>query len=138
MATVHFYEKPGCLNNAKQKQLLVAAGHILVVYDLLQQPWAIKPNKLKAFFGELPVIEWFNYSAPAIKQGNIEPHKLDAQQAIQLMVQQPLLIRRPLIEVDGQLFAGFTSERMITLLNLGQLQDNVERCSKPAHEGCRW
>jgi hypothetical protein len=27
MATVHFYEKPGCINNTRQKKILAAAGH---------------------------------------------------------------------------------------------------------------
>ncbi|WP_256361249.1 hypothetical protein [Methylomonas koyamae] len=82
MATVHFYEKPGCLNNTRQKQLLSAAGHLLVVYDLLQQPWAKQQAKLRSFFGDKPVAEWFNRSAPAIKQGLIDPEMLDEDQAI--------------------------------------------------------
>ncbi len=33
-----FYEKPGCVGNARQKAVLLAAGHTLDVKDLLNAP----------------------------------------------------------------------------------------------------
>ena len=39
MTDVVFYEKPGCLSNARQKALLQALGHRLTVRDLLAEPW---------------------------------------------------------------------------------------------------
>ena len=97
MATIHFYEKPGCINNTRQKQLLSKAGHLLVVYDLLAQPWAENREKLRSFFGDMPVADWFNRSAPAIKNGEIDPESVSEQQAIDLMAANPLLSRRPLL-----------------------------------------
>ena len=129
MATVHFYEKPGCINNAKQKQLLQAAGHTVIAHNLLQEAWSYKPEKLRAFFGGLPVAEWFNYNAPAIKHGEIDPNNLCDLQALHLMQQQPLLIRRPLIEVDGHLFAGFNSEHLASVLKVAPKHD-AETCPK--------
>ena len=97
MATVTFYEKPGCSNNTRQKKLLAAAGHQVVAKDLLTETW--QPERLRAFFGALAVRDWFNYSAPAIKHGEIEPDKLTEQEALALMLENPLLIRRPLMQV---------------------------------------
>ena len=140
MATIHFYEKPGCVNNARQKQLLSKAGHTLVVYDLLHQPWADQPEKLRSFFGDMPVADWFNRSAPAIKNGEIAPEKLSEQQAIELMVANPLLIRRPLLEVDGRRQAGFDSERIEAWLNLpvDASSPDLETCPKQQEtQACR-
>ncbi len=39
MAEVIFYEKAGCAGNARQKALLRASGHQLVVRDLREQFW---------------------------------------------------------------------------------------------------
>ncbi|MFN7413453.1 MAG: nitrogenase-associated protein, partial [Dolichospermum sp.] len=39
MARVIFYEKPGCKGGTKQKVLLTAAGHEVVAYNLLTEPW---------------------------------------------------------------------------------------------------
>ena len=57
MAIVHFYEKPGCINNTRQKALLAAAGHTVQAKNLLTEKWTAE--RLRAFFGELSVAEWF-------------------------------------------------------------------------------
>lgn len=140
MATVHFYEKPGCINNTRQKQLLSAAGHLLIIYDLLQHPWADESDKLRAFFGDKPVTDWFNRSAPAIKNGLIDPAAVSESQAIQLMIADPLLIRRPLMEVDGQLMSGFDQQQVDAWLGLAEVaaDKDLETCPKQAHsEACK-
>ncbi len=108
MATVYFYEKPGCINNTRQKKLLAAAGHQVVALNLLTEPW--QPDRLRAFFGALAVRDWFNYSAPPIKYGEIEPDKLTEPQALALMLENPLLIRRPLMQAGDSLMAGFDQQ----------------------------
>ena len=50
MATVTFYEKPGCINNTRQKKLLAAAGHQVVAKNLLTEVW--QAERLRAFFGD--------------------------------------------------------------------------------------
>jgi nitrogenase-associated protein len=129
MATIHFYEKPGCANNTRQKMLLSKAGHTLVIYDLLKHPWINAPEKLRSFFGDLPVSEWFNRSAPAIKYEEIDPDALDEQQAIELMLASPILIRRPLLEVDGRRRAGFDVETIAAWLGLA-VDPAAETCVK--------
>ncbi len=118
MVTVHFYEKPGCINNSKQKELLANAGCLLVIYDILNQSWISDKAKLRSFFGDMPVVDWFNRSAPSIKSGMVIPELLNEVQAIELMVNDPLLIRRPLIEINGQRRAGFDGEQIQNWLNL--------------------
>lgn len=132
MSIIHFYEKPGCINNARQKQLLTGAGHTLIVYDLLQQPWAEDRAKLRSFFGDMPVAGWFNRSAPAIKNGVIDPETVSERQAIELMVADPLLIRRPLLEADGRRRAGFDSEQIEAWLGLAvdASTADLETCPK--------
>jgi nitrogenase-associated protein len=141
MTVVHFYEKPGCLTNAKQKQWLASAGLFLIVHDLLQEPWKENRQKLRSFFGALPVKDWFNINAPDIKNGLIKPDVLDEVQALELMVKQPLLIRRPLLEIENKRYAGFDSERLNAIHDLSiKTPDSskTESCSKPAHrEACQ-
>jgi nitrogenase-associated protein len=126
MATIHFYEKPGCTNNTRQKQLLIKAGNLLVIHNLLTQNWGQEPEKLRCFFGDMPVADWFNRSAPAIKNGEIIPETITAEQAIVLMVANPLLIRRPLLEVDGQRLAGFDPAIIASKLGLNVTNAGVE------------
>lgn len=105
MANVDFWEKPGCLNNTRQKQLLREAGHHLKEHNLLTEPW--DTERLRPFFGDLPVAEWFNRSAPAVKDGRVIPVRLSADEALRLMVNEPLLIRRPLMQVGDERRVGF-------------------------------
>ena len=130
MTTVTFYEKPGCINNTRQKKLLAAAGHQVVAKNLLTEVW--QPNRLRAFFGELAVRDWFNYSAPAIKYGEIEPDKLTEQEALALMLENPLLIRRPLMQVGDSLMAGFDQQAVDNWIGLTEIEatSDLESCPR--------
>lgn len=103
--TVIFYQKPGCSTNARQKQWLTAAGHTVIACDLLTEPWTAR--RLRAFFGALPVAEWFNRAAPQIKSGQLQPYAQDEASALALMLADPILIRRPLLEAAGSCKCGF-------------------------------
>lgn len=116
MAQVIFYEKPGCINNAKQKALLLTAGHEVKAYSLLTTSWTVAD--LRPFFGDLPLVEWFNKTAPLIKSGKVVPESLDEETALQLMIEHPLLIRRPLIQVEDICRVGFNRDRIHAWIGL--------------------
>lgn len=105
MARVLFYEKPGCINNTRQKRMLEALGHALEVRNLLAEEWTVE--RLRPFFGDLAVADWFNPSAPRVKSGEVDPTRLDEDEALRMMTADPLLIRRPLIETADGRMAGF-------------------------------
>lgn len=130
MAIVTFYEKPGCINNTRQKKLLAAAGHQVVAKNLLTEAW--QPERLRSFFGELSVRDWFNYSAPAIKHGEVEPDKLTEQEALALMLENPLLIRRPLMQVGDTLMAGFDQQAVDNWIGLTEIEafSAMESCPR--------
>jgi nitrogenase-associated protein len=132
MTTVIFYEKPGCGNNTKQKVLLAAAGHTVQAKSLLTEPWT--RDRLLAFFGKRPVAEWFNRAAPKVKSGEVIPEALDADTALAMMLAEPLLIRRPLIEVDGRREVGFDPDVIDAWLGLNRkVEGDLESCPK-GHE----
>ena len=128
MAQVIFYEKPGCGNNTRQKALLAAAGHEVVACNLLTEPWT--SERLLDFFGARPVTEWFNRAAPSIKSGELMPELLDETEALQLMLADPLLIRRPLIESNGRREAGFDQELIHDWLGLTPSGADLENCPR--------
>jgi len=130
MANVLFFEKPGCANNARQKALLTAAGHTVWAKNLLTERWT--PMRLRPFFGDLPVAEWFNRSAPRIKSGEIDPTHLTEDEALLAMVADPLLIRRPLMEVDGVCRVGFDPATVHAWIGLEAqaATEDLESCAK--------
>jgi nitrogenase-associated protein len=127
MATVIFYEKPGCINNTKQKALLIAAGHQVEAHNLLTEPWTVE--HLQLFFGSRPVAEWFNRTAPRVKSGEVVPEQLDAQTALILMVQEPLLIRRPLMQVGERREVGFDTELVDSWIGLQPANESQQAIS---------
>jgi len=117
MAVVVFYEKPDCSGNAKQKKILEAAGHTVVARDLLAIPWT--DDGLRAFFARLPIADWFNRNSPAVKSGEIVPEDCDEAAARALLRRHPLLIRRPLLEVEGVRRVGFDVAAIDAWIGLG-------------------
>lgn len=105
MAHVVFYEKPGCGGNARQKQVLSDSGHQVEARNLLTQPWT--EAELRAFFGARPVADWFNRAHPRVKSGEVVPETLTADQALTLMLAEPLFIRRPLLQVGERRETGW-------------------------------
>lgn len=105
MAKVIFWEKPGCQGNKRQKEILLASGHDLEVRNLLTEAWTVE--SLASFFGARPVAEWFNPSNPKIKAGDIVPAEIRPGTALAMMVEEPLLIVRPLLQVGNERLAGF-------------------------------
>jgi nitrogenase-associated protein len=128
MATVEFFEKPGCRTNTRQKALLRAAGHEIIERNLLTTPWT--PASLRPYFGDEAVADWFNRSAPAIKQGEILPERLSETEALILMSTTPLLIKRPLLRVEERCCAGFESAALSYLGLDITPGEPLNRCAK--------
>jgi nitrogenase-associated protein len=76
------------------------------------------------------VTAWFNPASPRVKSGEIKPEQIGAVAAIDLMLADPGLIRRPLIEADGQRCAGFDREPVPSLLGASDLGD-AQHCTRP-------
>ena len=133
MATITFYEKPGCGNNTKQKVWLAASGHTVLAKNLLIEKWTAE--RLRAFFGKLPVEQWFNPAAPQVKSGRLMPAELGETEALTMMLHDPLLIRRPLMEVNGEFRAGFNAAAVDAWIGLNQAkpEGGIETCPKGHH-----
>lgn len=127
MVEVIFYAKPSCQGNARQMKVLQSAGHHLVVRNLLSEPWT--EERLRGFFGDRPPAEWFNRSAVRVKSGEIVPEQLDAAEAMALLLADPALIRRPLLEAEGRRHAGWEPTLLADWIGLGDAMS-------PGKEGC--
>ncbi|HKJ04832.1 MAG TPA: ArsC/Spx/MgsR family protein [Geopsychrobacteraceae bacterium] len=127
MAKIIFWEKPGCKGNSRQKEILLSSGHQLEVRDLLSEPWTVE--RLAEFFGQRPVEEWFNMTNPQVKSGELDPQRISNADALEMMVAEPLLIVRPLMQVDEERLAGFDVEEVHNWVGL-KLESVGERNPK--------
>lgn len=111
---ITFYEKPGCINNTKQKKLLEEHGHTVEALSLLTAPWT--SESLRPYFGNRPLDKWFNMTAPSIKSGEVDPATFTEETAIEAMLKEPLLIRRPLLILDDHRVCGFDHPKVQALI----------------------
>ena len=137
MAHIVFFEKPGCAGNARQKKLLREAGHTLEVRDLLGWPWM--RDALLSFVDPLPVAQWFNRAAPRVKSGEVDPDAVDREAALQLLLADPLLIRRPLMQSGARRMVGFDAAAVDAWIGLASQppQGNLEGCAAKTQSSCR-
>lgn len=124
MSHIVFYEKPGCINNTKQKAWLKLAGHELEEHNILTHPWTIE--ELKKFFAGKKIAACFNTTAPVIKSGQLDPSSVPEAEALPMMIADPILIKRPLLIVEGQYLQGFDKDYLDRLIGLGPEPGNEQ------------
>jgi len=110
MNIIIFYEKPGCATNKQQKALLKEAGYRVIERNLLQHELSLK--EFKSFLKTKPKHEWFNPRAPQIKTGLINPDRLSEEEATRLLFDTPILIKRPLMLIEGERLLGFDQNQV--------------------------
>jgi nitrogenase-associated protein len=138
MALITYYTKLGCQTSAKQVEMLRQAGHQVEIRDLLAHCWV--PEELTSYFGDLPVEGWFNPNSPRVKTGEIDPAAYDAPAALDLMLSDHLLIRRPLMESGGTRMCGFDPAKVHAWVGFDAPEAAIARsaelqtCSHPGAE----
>ena len=126
MKEIIFYEKPGCVTNAKQKRSLQRAGCKLIVKNLLNHD--LSQEGLLSYLEKRPVAQWFNPNAPAIKKGELDPDSFSKEDALPLLFHNPILIRRPLINIEGVTMCGFEKEKIETILGVSLDVVKEQKC----------
>jgi nitrogenase-associated protein len=127
MKLVLFYEKPGCSTNAGQKRELQRAGCIVIGRNLLDH--GLTPEELLAFLRPLPVEQWFNPNAPKIKNRQIDPGRMTEAAALQLLMAEPILIRRPLMVVSDRKLCGYEPQLLEPLIGRTLAESAPVSCS---------
>lgn len=124
---VIFYEKTGCSGNARQKALLREHGVSLEVRSILDTKWD-QPT-LEAFFEGLMPQEMVNPFAPQLKDGTFSIEDYTKESLIEAMLETPILIRRPLLEVGEAKLCGFDIPKLNALLKISMpIPEHINAC----------
>jgi nitrogenase-associated protein len=86
MARVIFFESAAYPHCASQKARLIALGHSVESFDLMNEPWSV--SSLRPFFGSRPVREWFDPGASRVVSGEINPERITPQSALVEMMKK--------------------------------------------------
>lgn len=131
---VEFWEKPGCMGNARQKALLATTGCRIAARSLPDHPWT--RQELSMFLAGLPVKDWFNRSARKVKDGLVDPDSVDAETAWSLLLADPLLVRRPLLRIGDERHVGFDLSWIEARIGKLPSTERVERVRGEDLEHC--
>ena len=126
MKELIFYEKPGCHGNARQKELLRSHGYHLMVKSIIDEKWTAK--KLRPYFGHKRLEDWFNMNAPLVRDNMINFNELDEESALDLLIADPILIKRPLIEYNKVKYSGFDDNVYRELIGIQNNNEDLEQC----------
>ncbi|MBC2606584.1 ArsC/Spx/MgsR family protein [Pelagicoccus albus] len=102
---VSLYGKAGCQGNARQVKQLKSAGYVVQFIDLLSRK--LEASELTKFTSDRPLHDCVNQRAPLITSGEFDPSTLDEDDLLQAMVENPILIKRPLLFYRGHFACGF-------------------------------
>lgn len=120
-----FWENPGCMGNARQRALLATGGHEIEARSLPDHKWT--REELAPFFEGVPVEDWFNLGARRVKEGEVIPEALDEDGAYRFLLADPILVRRPLLEIAGEKKLGFDLEWIESKIGALPSSERVER-----------
>jgi arsenate reductase-like glutaredoxin family protein len=73
--------------------------------------------ELKVLFAGRDPRDFLNPKSPAFKAMGLKGKSMTSAEALELMVKEPNLIKRPLIVAGGEIIAGFDRERLRALFS---------------------
>ncbi len=80
--------------------------------DFFKDPFT--DDELRTLLGDRLPSEQFSWASPSFKKLDLDRGSLSEDQLIELMLDNPRLIRRPLIQVDGKLLPPLSGVNKIT------------------------
>jgi arsenate reductase-like glutaredoxin family protein len=72
----------------------------------------LSDQELRDLIGNRPAGQIFSWNSPSFKKLGVTRDDLEDGRLIQLMLDEPRLIRRPLVQVGGEVFVGTDKEAM--------------------------
>ncbi|MGH9683209.1 MAG: arsenate reductase family protein [Candidatus Acidiferrales bacterium] len=109
-----FLEKPNCSTCRKARAFMEKRGFDLQLRDLGKT--RMNADELDALIGTKDHREFLNTRNELYRRKNMKRNPPSREEAIRLMVQEPNLIRRPVILCGGRIVLGFDEEKINSLL----------------------
>jgi arsenate reductase-like glutaredoxin family protein len=96
------------------RELLSQADVSVTERDFFAEPFT--ENGLRTLLGGSPARDAFASRSPTVKKLGLDLDALSDDELLKLMVEEPRLIRRPIVVIDGQLIPGASEKSLVGLL----------------------
>ena len=78
--------------------------------DFFSQPFSVE--ELRALIGGRTVADYFSFNSPSYKKLGLSREDLSDEQLLRMMVEEPRMVRRPLIRIGDDLIVGTDRKAM--------------------------
>lgn len=92
------------------KAELSQKGITLDERDFFSQRFDVE--ELRALIGDRPVADYFSFNSPSYKKLGLSREDLSDEQLLGMMVEEPRMVRRPLIRIGDELIVGTDRKAM--------------------------
>ena len=75
--------------------------------------------ELRELLGDRPVKDVFSFRSPSFKAMGLDPDSLTGDDLVRLMLQEPRLIRRPIVRLGNELIVGANEKSLTAALDGG-------------------
>ena len=98
------------------KAELSQSGIELDERDFFADPFTAE--ELRGLIGDAPVSDYFSWRSPSFRKLGLKREEMSDDQMLELMTEEPRLIRRPLIQTpDGKVIVGTDKKAMADLVS---------------------
>ncbi len=73
-------------------------------------------GEIKALLRGSRPSEMFNFRSPSFKKLSLNPENLQDKDLIERMLQEPRLIRRPVVKIGGKVYFGASAEKLADII----------------------
>jgi Spx/MgsR family transcriptional regulator len=107
---VQFLHKPTCTSCRNAREFMEKRGFQLHLRDLWKE--RLSAAELEQLIGDRDHTEFLNPRSDLYKEKQMKDNPPSRRQAIEMMVEEPGLIRRPVIVAGGRVVVGFDENEM--------------------------
>ena len=72
-------------------------------------------EEFRAIIGERPVADYFSFNSPSYRKLGLDRQDLSDEDLLGLMIEEPRMVRRPLVQVGDDLIVGTDKPAMARL-----------------------
>ena len=70
---------------------------------------------MRGLAGDRPIADLFSWKSPTARQKGLKPGDLSDDQMIQMMIEEPRLIRRPIVQAGDRVIIGLDRQAVAAL-----------------------
>lgn len=82
--------------------------------DFFKNPFTA--GEIKALLRGNRPSEMFNFRSPSFKKLSLDPESLQDKDLIERMLQEPRLIRRPVVKIGAKVYFGASAEKLADII----------------------